>query len=97
MKISKLIKHRTRNAHVQPCAGRGARGLRAMMESLLMPVMFDLPTDTGLDTCDVVLEKAEESETLKVNKAYDEDKAAAVVEEVKDEKKEERPNLTVTV
>ena len=68
-----------------------------MMESLLMPVMFDLPTDTGLDTCDVVLEKAEESETLKVNKAYDEDKAAAVVEEVKDEKKEERPNLTVTV
>ncbi len=77
--------------------GTGARGLRAMMESLLMPVMFDLPTDSGLDACDVVLEKEDESETLKVDKTYDEDKAAAVVDEVKDEKKEERPNLTVTV
>ncbi|MEO6413491.1 MAG: ATP-dependent Clp protease ATP-binding subunit ClpX, partial [Pedococcus sp.] len=28
--------------------GTGARGLRAIMEEVLMPVMFDVPSDEGI-------------------------------------------------
>jgi ATP-dependent Clp protease ATP-binding subunit ClpX len=40
--------------------GTGARGLRAIMEEVLMPVMFDVPSDEGISrvvvTREVVLD-----------------------------------------
>lgn len=50
--------------------GTGARGLRAMMESLLQPIMFDLPEQKGLTECFVQLDK--EQGRLTVESKFDE-------------------------
>lgn len=53
--------------------GTGARGLRAMMEGLLQPIMFDLPEVKGLTACNVVLDKSDEEQPgLVVEKTIDE-------------------------
>jgi ATP-dependent Clp protease ATP-binding subunit ClpX len=46
--------------------GTGARGLRSMMESLLLSTMFDLPTRVGLKGCKVVVDEQGELKSLRV-------------------------------
>ena len=40
--------------------GTGARGLRAMLESLLRTTMFELPSKQGLEKCEITVEETVE-------------------------------------
>ena len=50
--------------------GTGARGLRGMMESMLLSTMFDLPSRPELQRCVVEVSGEEESEQLKVREEF---------------------------
>ncbi len=58
--------------------GTGARGLRAMMESLLLPTMFELPSTTELVGCRVVMDQdADGNAFLKVERTLDKSRTTA--------------------
>lgn len=50
--------------------GTGARGLRAMMESLLRSTMFDLPSEPDLSRCEVVVDDLIAPPVLQVLRHY---------------------------
>ncbi|MBL4832576.1 MAG: ATP-dependent Clp protease ATP-binding subunit ClpX [Pseudomonas sp.] len=58
----------------------GARGLRAMLENLLQPVMFDLPSTLSLKACHVDIEEIDGGASLTVQRTFKnaEEMAAAV-------------------
>lgn len=69
--------------------GTGARGLRAMLETLLLPTMFELPSKPGLKSCRV--ETITENEQTKVVVKTEMDEAT--VESSSETTVEEQPEL----
>lgn len=57
--------------------GTGARGLRSMMETLLLSTMFDLPSRPELTSCRVVVQESGDSQSLRVEETCSEQPSAA--------------------
>ncbi|WP_221797342.1 ATP-dependent Clp protease ATP-binding subunit ClpX [Oceanobacter mangrovi] len=81
--------------------GTGARGLRAMLESLLLPTMFELPSQQGLKSCTVTLKGEGDQAAIAVETEVDEsltgENAAATDGEQASESSPAKADLSASV